>query len=123
VAPLRVLLGNLEPITVVGMRQVLEEDGIEVIGHEREPALIVRAAERQQPHAVVLDLDHGDVRALGEQIQLATPQTKVILWARDESVMEVHEPVSRAPRRVALTASDGLCNELSSSRHRQRVED
>jgi AmiR/NasT family two-component response regulator len=90
------------------MRQVLEEDGAGVIGHECETELIERAVERQQPDVVVLDPNHEDVSALGERIQLAAPQITVILWARDETVMDVLEPVSRAPRRVALTASEPL---------------
>jgi AmiR/NasT family two-component response regulator len=104
------------------MRHVLEEDGVEVIGHEHASEPLVRAAELQQPDVVVLDLDNEDAQALGEQIRLVAQETTVILWARDESAMEVLEPVSRAPRRVALTVSDGLRNELS-SRHRERVED
>lgn len=115
--PLRVLLGNLEPIMVVGLRRVLEEDGVVVIGPQREPEQIVRAAKRQQPDVVVLDLNDG-ARALGEQVRCAAPHAKVILWARDETVMEVLEAVARPPRLVALTATDGLRSELSSSRHR-----
>jgi len=117
VLPLRVLLGNLEPIMVVGLRRVLEEDGVVVIGPQREPEQIVRAAKRQEPDVVVLDLNEG-ARALGEQVRRAAPQAKVILWARDETVMEVLEAVSCAPRLVALTATDGLRSELTSSRHR-----
>jgi DNA-binding NarL/FixJ family response regulator len=123
VPALRVLLGNLPPMTVVGMCQVLEEDDIEVIGHEHAPELLVRAAERQHPDVVILDLDHGAAQALGEQIQMAAPHTTVILWACDETVMEVLEPYSDGPCRIGLTASDGLCNELTSRSHRQRVED
>lgn len=117
--PVRVLLGNLEPIMVVGLRQVLQDDGVEVIGAEREPEQLICEAERQQPDVVVLD--RGDAaRALGEQVRHAVPHAKVILCARDETVMEVCEAVSHTPRLVALTA-DGLCDELSRLRHRQRV--
>jgi DNA-binding NarL/FixJ family response regulator len=107
---------------VVGLRTVLEEEGIEVVGQEREPRRIVSEVERLQPDVVVLDLNHDGARALGEQIQDALPGVKVILWARDETVMEVLESVSRTPRLVALTVPEGLRDELS-SRHRQRVEE
>jgi chemotaxis response regulator CheB len=121
-SPVRVLLGNLEPIMVVGLRQVLEDEGMEVIGAEREPEQLICEAERQQPDVVVLDRDEA-ARALGEQVCHAAPHAKVILWARDETVMEVHEAVSHTSRLVALTATDGLRDELSSGRHRQRVEE
>ena len=115
-AALRVMLGDLAPIMAIGLRAVLEEDGIDVIGLEREPERIVIQAERLQPDVVVLDLDKDGARALGEQIQHVAPRTKVILWARDETVMEVLESVSRAPRLVAVTAPEALWNELNSSR-------
>jgi hypothetical protein len=37
----------------------------------------------------------------------------VILWARDETEMEVFEPGSAAPRRVATAVPDALLSELS----------
>jgi DNA-binding NarL/FixJ family response regulator len=107
---------------VVGLRTVLEEEGIAVVGQEREPRRIVSEVERLQPDVVVLDLNHDGARALGEQIQEAAPGVKVILWARDETVMEVLESVSRTSRLVALTVPEGLRSEFS-SRPRQQVEE
>jgi DNA-binding NarL/FixJ family response regulator len=121
--PLRVLLGNLEPILAIGLRAVLEDEGIEVVGEEREPPHLLREALRLQPDVVVLDLNAGGARAFGEQVRAAAPNAKVILWARDETVMEVLESVSRTPRLVELTPSEGLRDELSSSRIRKRVEE
>jgi AmiR/NasT family two-component response regulator len=120
---LRVMLGDLAPIMAIGLRAVLEEDGIDVIGLEREPERIVIQAERLQPDVVVLDLDKDGARALGGRIQHVAPRSKVILWARDETVMEVLESVSRTPRLVAITVPEGLRNELSSNRHRDQVEE
>ena len=103
------------------------------------PALFVPAAGTQQGAASLgsgvdvqsyrrvrdtfLDLDKDGARALGEQIQRVAPRSKVILWARDETVMEVLESVSRTPRLVAITVPEGLRNELSSNRHRDQVEE
>jgi DNA-binding NarL/FixJ family response regulator len=120
---LRVLLGDLEPILAIGLRAVLEEEGIDVIGEEREPPRLLREAMRLQPDVVVLDLNVPSARTLGEQVRAAVPDTKVILWARDETVMEVLESLSRAPRLVPLTGSEGLRNELSNSRNRPQVEE
>jgi AmiR/NasT family two-component response regulator len=78
VPALRVLLGDLAPIMAIGLRAVLEEDGIDVIGLEREPQRIVFQSDRLQPDVVVLDLDKDGARALGEQIQQVAPRTKVI---------------------------------------------
>lgn len=122
-APTRVLLGDLEPIMVVGLRRVLAEDGFDVVGAEEDYERIVAAAERLRPDVVVLDLDAAGGEGLGREIRLASPGTKVVLWARNESVMEVHDPESSVPRLVAVTVPEGLRAELSSSRHRQRVEE
>jgi DNA-binding NarL/FixJ family response regulator len=101
----QILLGTLEPIMLVGLRRVLAEDGIDVI--ERQSDDLVTEARRLQPDAILLDLSAAGVHALGEELHRVAPQTKVILCARDETVMEV----------------GGLRNELTSIRDRVRVED
>jgi AmiR/NasT family two-component response regulator len=119
---LRVLLGDLAPIMAIGLRTVLEEDGIEVIGQESERSRIVRRAERLQPDVVVLDFDHEGASALASEIQRVASRTKVILWTRDETVMGVLESVSDTPRLVEITAHEGLRSELS-TRHPDGLED
>jgi AmiR/NasT family two-component response regulator len=120
---LRVLLGDLAPIMAIGLRTVLEEDGIEVIGQETERSRIVRRAERLQPDVVVLDFDHEGASALASEIQRVAPRAKVILWTRDETVMGVLESVSDTPRLVDITAHEGLRSELSTARHPDGLED
>ncbi len=113
-----VLLGNLEPILVLGLRRVLAEDGIDVLGQEEEHSRIVLAARRLRPDTVVLDLNDERARLLARQIRLASPSTKVVLWARDETVMEVLDPDSDVERVVAVPNPGGLSSELSSIRNR-----
>ena len=120
---LRVLLGDLAPIMAIGLRTVLEEEGIEVIGQESERSRIVRRAQRLQPDAVVLDLDHDGATALASEIRQVAPRTKVILWARDETVMAVLESLSDTPRLVDITTHVGLPSELSTGRHPDALED
>jgi DNA-binding NarL/FixJ family response regulator len=119
---LRVLLGNLEPMVRLGMIDVLEEDGIEVIGEEERPEGLVLMAGRLRPDAVVLDLLQGSSRELAERVRMASPETKVILWARDEDAMEVLDPGAAAPRRFFSAVPDELRRELSDVRP-SRVED
>lgn len=112
---LRVLLGNLGPMSRLGMRGVLVDGGVEVIadvpGDER-PGAILAEARRLQSDAVVLGLDDGTGRELGERVRAVVPGTMVILWSRDETEMEVFEPGSAAPRRVESGVRDALLNEL-----------
>lgn len=120
--PPRVLLGDLEPMTRVGMRKWLAEGGVEVVGEVDEPAAIVAESRRLAPDAVVLALADGAGRMLGKQVRGAAPTVTVILWARDETEMEVLEPGTAPPRRVATGVPDALLRELTSvSTTRERV--
>jgi DNA-binding NarL/FixJ family response regulator len=109
----RVLLGNLEPMVRLGMIDVLSEEGFAVIGEEQRPPALVLLAGRLQPDAVVLDLLHGSSRELGNRVRIASPGTKVILWARDEDAMEVLDPGATTPRRFFTAVTEELLTELS----------
>jgi DNA-binding NarL/FixJ family response regulator len=107
-------------MTRVGMRKWLADGGIEIVGEVDKPPAIVAESRRLAPDAVVLDLT-GSGRALGEQIRGAAPEVTVILWARDETEMEVFEPGSAAPRRVATAVPHALLRELNVSTTTERV--
>jgi DNA-binding NarL/FixJ family response regulator len=107
-----VLLGPLEPMVALGMSMVLQEDGIEVVGEEMRPPALVLMAGRLRPDAVVLDLGQATSRELGDRVRLASPETTVIFWARDEDVMEVVGPGSSEPRRIDSAVPEELRSEL-----------
>jgi AmiR/NasT family two-component response regulator len=108
---------------LVGIQEVLAEDGVEVLGPEDSPRRIVSEARRLQPDVVLLELDHAEKDALGAQIQRVAPHTKVIRLPRDETVIEVLDPASKSARVVPVTARGGLRNELATSRQHERVEE
>jgi DNA-binding NarL/FixJ family response regulator len=110
----RVLLGNLGPIMRLGMNRVLSEDGCQVVGQEDRPSAIIGAAHRLRPDIVVLDLDGGSSYELAQLVRGASPESTVVLWAREEDLMDVLEPASSAARRVAAPVIERLRSELSS---------
>lgn len=118
----RVLLGNLEPFVRLGMMDVLSEDGLELLGEEQRPAALVLMAGRLRPDVVVLDLLERSSRELSERVRMASPDTKVILWARDEDAMEVLDPGATTPRRIFDAVPEELRSELSNVRV-NRVEE
>ena len=124
VAP-RILLGNLEPILRIGLAAVLTEVGADVIAQERSGHRIVEEAERLSPDVVVLNLDNGASRRLRSRVRAVSPRSKVILWAKDETVMEVLDPESETSRVVTTACVDDLHRELAISRKRSgnRVEE
>lgn len=108
------MLGNLGPIAQMGMRRLLSEDGIEVVGDQPESTSITTPeVERLQPDILVLDLDQTDSQQLSELVRLACPHTKVVLWARTEDVMEVIDPGATRPRWVLSRVPEDLLAELS----------
>jgi DNA-binding NarL/FixJ family response regulator len=119
--PPRVLLGNLEPVVRLGMTAVLEEDGIDVVGEEPRAAALVLMAGHLCPDAVLLDLGQATSRELTDRVRAASPETTVVLWARDEDVMEVVAPGASQPRRVFTPVPEELRSELMRSQA-NRVE-
>ena len=113
--PPRVLLGNLEPVVRLGMARALEEQGCEVVGGDTAGD-VVSQAQLLRPDAVVLDLDHGSSQELVLLVQSASPRSKLILWTRDEDVMEVVDPGTSTPRLIVDGVTEELHRELSSSR-------
>jgi len=109
----RVLLGNLGPIMRLGMNRVLSEEGCRVVGQEDRPSAIIGAAHRLRPDIVVLDLDNGSSHELAQLVRGASPETTVVLWAREEDLMEVLEPVWNTSRLVAVPIVERLRSELS----------
>src|ERR1051325_7182893 len=104
----RVLLGNLGPIMRLGMNRVLSEEGCQVVGQEGRPSAIVGAAHRLHPDIVVLDLDGGSSNELAQLVRGASPETTVVLWAREEDLMEVLEPAASASRLVSAPIVERL---------------
>jgi DNA-binding NarL/FixJ family response regulator len=95
----------------LGVSRVLADDNVEV-SEEESPDAIVAYARRLRPDAVVLSLTATSSRKLGEEVQAAAPETKVILLARDETRMEILGPGGTAPRRIDTGVSDALRSEL-----------
>jgi DNA-binding NarL/FixJ family response regulator len=107
------LLGNLGPIMRLGMNRVLSEQGCQVVGQEDRPSAIIGAAHRLRPDIVVLDLDNGSSYELAQLVRGASPETTVVLWAREEDLMEVLEPASSTSRLVSAPIVERLRGELS----------
>lgn len=118
----RVLLGNLAPMVRLGMTDVLGEDGIDVIGAEARPQALLLLAGRLQPDGVVLDLGDSASRQIADRVRLAVPGATVVLWARDEDVVEILAPGAARPRRVEEDPADAMRQALLAC-HVNRVEE
>jgi DNA-binding NarL/FixJ family response regulator len=106
----RVLIGDLDPISRVGMTGMLAEHGAEVLVPEHGD--VVDAARQMSPDTVVLDLDNTAAQDLSTLVREACPHAKVVLWGRDEDVVEVLDPGATSPRFVLGGDPDELRAEL-----------
>lgn len=113
-SPPRVLLGNLDPLVLLGMSRLFIDQGVEVI-HEEQAGTIVTQAELTSPETVVLSLEQEESRELGARVRVAAPEAKIILWSRDERQMEVYDPGSLTPRRFGRALQEALLHEVSTS--------
>jgi len=107
-----VLLANLEPVALVGMADVLTGGGVDVVVGNGSAPDIVERVRRIRPDALLLDRGSHFAMQIGRQALEAAPGTKVILWPRDEGEMEILDSADSAPRRVAMSPSRALLNEL-----------
>jgi DNA-binding NarL/FixJ family response regulator len=102
---------------------MLTEAGMEVVGQESRPQEIVVAASSRRPDAVVLDRDEEQSRLLCARVREAAPGTTVILWSRDETLVEVHHPGPGGPRLISPAGPEDLRSELAACRSEHLVED
>lgn len=113
--PPRVLLARLSPVAAVGMREMLSEDGIDIVGEESRPLAIEALARELAPDAVVLALGAAGARTLCERIRLAAPDATVVMWASEENRMQVLAPGTVTVRDVAGGGLQDLRRELIGS--------
>lgn len=112
----RVLLAHLDPMVRVGLVRALDEQGIDVLGEERDEDALLLTAELAVPDAIVLGSDGDGAPALGARLRGVVPSAKLILLQRDESGSEVLDPGSRKPRAMCSPMSEALVRELAASR-------
>lgn len=110
------LLARLTPVATVGMRCMLTEYGVDVVGQEDRPLAIEATARELEPDAVVLALEPA-ARALCDRIKVAAPAATVILWSAEENRIQVIDPAGSAIREIAPGSGD-LRRELIASQSR-----
>ena len=111
------LLGNLEPMLRLGMNRLLSESGVDV-SEEARAAELASTAAALAPDAIVLPLDDGASTIVGPA-RRAAPDAKLILWARDESEMQVYDAGDSIPRRVSAGTPGALLSELENDQRRR----
>ena len=110
----RVLIGQFGAVARMGLRELLDGQGIEVVAEVDLTGEIVPSVSEVRPDVVVLDLD--DERALGvaEEITSEFPAIKVIACSCEEPVMRVFPPFHHGESYASKLSADLLALALSS---------
>jgi DNA-binding NarL/FixJ family response regulator len=111
-----VLLAHLDPMVRVGLVRALADEGMQVLGEERDEDALLLIAEQALPDAIVLGSDAEGSDELGERLRAVVPEAKLILLPRDESGPKVMDPRARTSRTICAPVSRALLHELAASR-------
>lgn len=97
----RVLIGDFGVIARIGLRRLLDDEGLDVLeaGGVR-PGIIPRLNE-VQPDVVLLDLDAEEVPELAARISSAFPAMTVIACSAAEPIMRVFPPFHHGESYIA----------------------
>ena len=85
----RVLIGDFGVVARMGLRELLAEEGLEVLGAAETRREIIPRLGEVRPDVVLLDLDAEDAPELAARISAAFPATTVIACSCDEPIMRV----------------------------------
>jgi len=88
----RVLIGQFGSVALMGLRELLDGQGIEVVAEAEPDREIVSCVSEVRPDVVVLDLDDEAALGLVEEITSDFPAIKVIACSCEEPVMRVFPP-------------------------------
>jgi DNA-binding NarL/FixJ family response regulator len=88
----RVVMGDFGAIARLGLRQFLEQEGIEIVAEEQTVTDIFDLLTEVRPDVVMLDLDEDEGLATARLIASKYPAVKVIACSSQEPTMQVFPP-------------------------------
>jgi DNA-binding NarL/FixJ family response regulator len=97
----RVMIGDFGVVARMGLRELLAEEGPEVLGAAETPGAIIPRLGEVRPDVVLLDLDTGDAAELAARISAAFPAMKVIACSSDEPIMRIFPPFHHGESYIA----------------------
>ena len=110
----RVLIGQFGTVARMGLRELLDGQGIEVVAEAESAEVIVSCVNEVRPDVVVLDLDDEGVLDLAGEITAEFPAIKVIACSCEEPVMRVFPPFHHGESYASKLSAALLALALSS---------
>ncbi|HZQ76756.1 MAG TPA: hypothetical protein VFE55_05465 [Acidimicrobiia bacterium] len=110
----RVLIGRFGTVARMGLRELLDGQGIEVVAEAEPDRGIVSCVSEVRPDVVVLDLDDDGSLGTAEEIASEFPAIKVIACSCEEPVMRVFPPFHHGESYASKLSAPLLALALSS---------
>jgi len=110
----RVLIGQFGTVARMGLRELLDGQGIEVVAEAESAEGILSAVSEVRPDVVVLDLDDDEVLGTASEITSEFPAIKVIACSCEEPVMRVFPPFHHGESYASKLSAEMLAQALFS---------
>lgn len=85
----RVLMGVFGAVARLGLRELLEEEGFEVVTEELSPQNILPRLHEDSLDVVILDLDSEESLEVAARIAVSSPSVKVIACSSERPAMRI----------------------------------
>ena len=109
---MRVLIGAFGAIARMGIRGLLDEEGIDVVAEATASSAIVERLTEARPDVVFLDLDSEEALRTAAWIASAFPAITVIACSADSTAMRVYPPFHHGESYVCGLDRDALVRTL-----------
>jgi len=110
----RVLIGQFGSVARMGLRELLDGQGIEVVAEAEWDAGIVTYVNEVRPDVVLIDLDDELALEMASEITSEFPAIKVIACSCEEPVMRVFPPFHHGESYASKLSAALLALALSS---------
>jgi hypothetical protein len=120
----RVLIGGFDTIAAMGLREVLDDEGFELVAdgcgdaddarHGDTPGSILRRLVAAAPDVVVLDLDVEQGPVMAEEISRRFPAIKVIACSAEVPLMRIYPPFHHGDFYVSVLSARLLAEAVRS---------
>jgi DNA-binding NarL/FixJ family response regulator len=110
----RVLIGQFGTVARMGLREILDGQGIEVVAEAESDDGLVSYVSEVRPDVVLLDLDDEESLEMASEITSDFPAIKVIACSCEEPVMRVFPPFHHGESYASKLSASLLALALSS---------
>ena len=110
----RVLIGQFGTVARMGLRELLDGQGIEVVAEAESDEKIFSCVSEVRPDVVLIDLDDEEALDKASEITSGFPAIKVIACSCEEPVMRVFPPFHHGESYASKLSAALLALALSS---------